>query len=133
MPPKRAASSKKRKLPTSDNEEEAPAAATASKKVKADAAGTASVGSELAPNGQPTNKVLPVSITFPPRPEGITRIAAWNICGLAASQKKVRQQPVYQGMSFILCAMQGFKYYIEAEDPDVLILTETKVQCEILV
>ena len=23
--------------------------------------------------------------------------------------------------------LQGFKYYVEAEDPDVLILTETKV------
>jgi AP endonuclease-1 len=23
--------------------------------------------------------------------------------------------------------MQGFKYYVEAEDPDILILTETKV------
>ncbi|THH17532.1 hypothetical protein EW146_g3296 [Bondarzewia mesenterica] len=38
-----------------------------------------------------------------------TKIASWNICGLAASQKK------------------GFKYYVEAEDPDILILTETKV------
>jgi len=36
-------------------------------------------------------------------------VATWNICGLAAAQRK------------------GFKYYVEAEDPDVLILTETKV------
>jgi len=35
-----------------------------------------------------TNKVLPVKISFPPRIEGALRIAAWNICGLAASQKK---------------------------------------------
>ena len=39
---------------------------------------------------QPTNKVLPVQISFPPKMEGTVRIAAWNICGLAAAQKKVR-------------------------------------------
>jgi len=37
------------------------------------------------------------------------RIATWNICGWAASQKK------------------GFKRYVEAEDPDILVLSETKV------
>ena len=36
-----------------------------------------------------TNKVLPIDISFPPRIQGTLRIAAWNICGLAASQKKV--------------------------------------------
>ncbi|KAF8798158.1 hypothetical protein BYT27DRAFT_7178736 [Phlegmacium glaucopus] len=56
-----------------------------------------------------TNKVLPVNISFPARIQGTLRIAAWNICGLAASQKK------------------GFKHYVEAEDPDILVLTETKV------
>jgi hypothetical protein len=25
---------------------------------------------------------------------------------------------------------QGFKYYVEAEDPDILILTETKVRID---
>ncbi|KAF8447517.1 Endonuclease/exonuclease/phosphatase [Boletus edulis BED1] len=65
-----------------------------------------------APNGQPTNKVLPVHITFPPRAAGTLRFAAWNVCGLAAAQRK------------------GFKYYVEAEDPDILVLTETKVNNE---
>ncbi|OBZ75523.1 DNA-(apurinic or apyrimidinic site) lyase [Grifola frondosa] len=60
-------------------------------------------------NTQPTNKVLPVHIEFPPRNPGTIRIATWNICGLASSQKK------------------GFRNYVDAEDPDVLILTETKV------
>ncbi|PFH54216.1 hypothetical protein AMATHDRAFT_53084 [Amanita thiersii Skay4041] len=60
-------------------------------------------------NTQPTNKVLPVHIKFPQRSPGAVRIATWNICGLAASQKK------------------GFRYYVEAEDPDILVLTETKV------
>ncbi|EMD37949.1 hypothetical protein CERSUDRAFT_82179 [Gelatoporia subvermispora B] len=63
----------------------------------------------LAPNGQPTNKVLPERVEFAPKTPGTVRVAAWNICGLAASQKK------------------GFKQYVEAEDPDVLVLTETKV------
>ena len=26
--------------------------------------------------------------------------------------------------------IQGFKYYVEAEDPDILILTETKVRTD---
>ncbi|KAF8163458.1 Endonuclease/exonuclease/phosphatase [Crassisporium funariophilum] len=60
-------------------------------------------------SAQPTNKVLPVNISFPPRIPGTTRIAAWNICGLSASSKK------------------GFKFYVAAEDPDILVLTETKV------
>jgi AP endonuclease 1 len=37
------------------------------------------------------NKVLPINISFPARIQGTLRIAAWNICGLAASQKKVDQ------------------------------------------
>ncbi|KAF8892448.1 Endonuclease/exonuclease/phosphatase, partial [Infundibulicybe gibba] len=65
--------------------------------------------SELAPGAQPTNKVLPDTILFPAREQGTLRISSWNICGLAASVKK------------------GFKAYVEAEDPDVLVLTETKV------
>ena len=28
---------------------------------------------------------------------------------------------------------QGFKYYVEAEDPDILILTETKVRIDNIV
>ncbi|KAI9064418.1 hypothetical protein FKP32DRAFT_1675914 [Trametes sanguinea] len=65
--------------------------------------------SEDAAEKQPTNKVLPVHVEFAPKAEGAVRIATWNICGLAAASKK------------------GFKYYVEAEDPDILILTETKV------
>jgi hypothetical protein len=37
---------------------------------------------------QPMNKVLPAVITFPPRVPGTVRLATWNICGIAASQKK---------------------------------------------
>ncbi|TFY56908.1 hypothetical protein EVJ58_g7355 [Rhodofomes roseus] len=150
MPPKRAASGKaKRKLEESPDPEtessfgtesdaEAEAAeqpkakGRASKKAKVDPKGAGKAKgkakatapnkkegdggegstSELAPNGQPTNKVVPVHVSFPPREEGRVRIATWNICGLAAAQKK------------------GFKYYVDAEDPDVLILTETKVNNE---
>ncbi|TCD63626.1 hypothetical protein EIP91_005177 [Steccherinum ochraceum] len=60
------------------------------------------------PNNQPTNLVLPVDIKFPSKIANTTRIATWNICGLVPSQKK------------------GFQYYVEAEDADILILTETR-------
>ncbi|KAI0263347.1 Endonuclease/exonuclease/phosphatase [Gloeopeniophorella convolvens] len=107
MPPKRAASSSKRKAEsTSDSEEVAGDTKKTSKK-KVAAKPTDDTG--VAPNGQPNNKMLPQNITFSPKVEGTWRIASWNICSLASSQKK------------------GFQNYVEAEDPDILILTETKV------
>lgn len=42
-----------------------------------------------AEGAQPTNKVLPVNISFPVRVPNTLRLATWNVCGLAASQKKV--------------------------------------------
>ncbi|KAH9854215.1 Endonuclease/exonuclease/phosphatase [Lenzites betulinus] len=96
-----------------------PAKAKAKGKAKIPAAGKAkakagnsSGDAKKVEGAQPTNKVLPEHIEFPPRADGALRIAAWNICGLAAAQKK------------------GFKHYVEAEDPDVLVLTETKVNNE---
>ena len=72
------------------------------------------------------NKVLPLNISFPARIEGTVRIATWNICGWAASQKKVGQ------IIYVVCSNlsipKGFKRYVEAENPDILVLTETKVR-----
>ncbi|KAL1741316.1 Endonuclease/exonuclease/phosphatase [Schizophyllum fasciatum] len=102
MPPKRQQTKRKA---DSDSEADEPKA-SASKKAKT------SKADERPGNGQPTNKVLPVNIAFPKKHEGCLRIAAWNVCGLATSQKK------------------GFKYYVEAEDPDLLVLTETKANNE---
>ncbi|KII88376.1 hypothetical protein PLICRDRAFT_175973 [Plicaturopsis crispa FD-325 SS-3] len=102
MPPKRVA---KRKAVASESSGDEAESSKAPKKSKT----SQDELTDIAPNGQPTNKVLPTRISFPPRTPGILRLAAWNVCGLAASQKK------------------GFKYYIEAEDPDILVLTETKV------
>ncbi|KAI5119491.1 hypothetical protein M0805_009515 [Coniferiporia weirii] len=115
MAPKRAASSSKRKAsPLSDDGESdaspAPTPRTKSKKTKTPAVASTTEG--FAVNGQPTNKVLPVRIEFPEKIAGTTRIASWNVSGLAACQKK------------------GFKFYVEAEDPDILILTECKVNDE---
>lgn len=78
MPPKRAASTSKRKASLSDDEGEP---SQSNKKTKV----------SLAPseNAQPTNKVLPVTIVFPQPKPGTLRLATWNVCGLAASQKKV--------------------------------------------
>ncbi|RPD66119.1 hypothetical protein L226DRAFT_530245 [Lentinus tigrinus ALCF2SS1-7] len=146
MPPKRAASSKRKAEPPSEAEEDSRAsesdagsnhsysdAEPAAKKrktaakPKAKAGGAKGKGKAAAakakakakdpdappdPDAQPTNKVLPEHISFAPKVEGTVRIATWNICGLAAAQKK------------------GFKYYVEAEDADILILTETKVNNE---
>ncbi|PPQ64660.1 hypothetical protein CVT26_002750 [Gymnopilus dilepis] len=70
---------------------------------------TIAEGGSQSQTPQFTNKVLPVQITLPPKQLGSTRIASWNVSGLAAAEKK------------------GFKFYVEAEDPDILILTETKL------
>lgn len=162
MPPKRAASGSsrvKRKAPLSESESPEgatdsepqsrasspePEAKPRTKKAKVDkpakakaeesGAGAAPAGDgALAPNGQPTNKVIPVHVSIPPRVPGTTRIATWNICGLAAAQKKVRVARavhVHAGLLTAGVCAQGFKYYVEAEDADVLVLTETKVNNE---
>jgi AP endonuclease 1 len=93
MPQQRAVSLSKRKA-SSDSEGEKPVGSKQAKakkaKVAAPATNPAAEQNALAPNGQPTNKVLPVKISFPARAENATRIASWNICSLASSQKKVR-------------------------------------------
>ncbi|KAF5380999.1 hypothetical protein D9615_004074 [Tricholomella constricta] len=94
----------KRKASSSGDEDDEPKTKTKRSKIASPASSPG--------NAQPTNKVLPVHITFPRRTPGTLRLATWNICGLAASQKK------------------GFKYYVEAEDADILVLTETKVNDE---
>ncbi|KAG2750635.1 hypothetical protein P692DRAFT_20776351 [Suillus brevipes Sb2] len=108
MPPKKKTNAVKRKAASesdsqSDNEANVQ---SASKKTKVS---RDSLEPAVAANGQPTNKVLPVNISFPPRIAGTVRLSTWNICSLASASKK------------------GFKFYVEAEDPDVLVLTETKV------
>lgn len=61
----------------------------------------------------PTNTVLPTPLTVPARhPDASIKLAAWNIAGLKACDKK------------------GLKFYLDAEDPDVLLLSETKVQTD---
>ena len=88
MPPKRTASSKSKRKPSpsSDSEGEAsqPKKAKVTKKASGEEAGTS------ADNPQPTNKEIPEHIEFPAKVAGTTRIASWNVSGLAAAQKKVR-------------------------------------------
>lgn len=79
----------KRKV-SEDDEAEGSSQAAKNKKAKtATDVADSKDGAELAPNGQPTNKTLPVHIQFPPKNSDSIRIASWNICGLAASSKKV--------------------------------------------
>jgi hypothetical protein len=46
--------------------------------------------SQIDSSGQPTNTQLPDEISFPGNIPGTRRISAWNVCGWAASNKKVR-------------------------------------------
>lgn len=50
----------------------------------------ARTASTVGASSQPTNKVMPAHINFPPKKAGNIRFATWNICSYAASQKKVR-------------------------------------------
>jgi hypothetical protein len=43
------------------------------------------------------------------------------------SEPEKGQNALRASNSESLISAQGFKYYIEAEDPDVIVLTETKV------
>ncbi|KAH8827094.1 Endonuclease/exonuclease/phosphatase [Flagelloscypha sp. PMI_526] len=111
MPPRRAS---KRKV-----EDEDFAEASSSKKLKTDLTESQQAESEgghpadtapgFSANGQPTNKTPPQNISFPERSPGSFRISAYNICGWAPAHKR------------------GFKAYYEAENADILVLSETKV------
>lgn len=85
MPPKRKAQ------PTSDTDDvqDDSQKITSGVSKKAKRVATSPPSNEFASNGQPNNKVLPTTIVFPKRQADCLRIATWNICGLAASQKKV--------------------------------------------
>ncbi|KAF8201556.1 Endonuclease/exonuclease/phosphatase [Pholiota molesta] len=103
MPPKRTSSKRKVESDNESDREEGPSQSSKSYKKVRKGNGPA------AKSTQPTNKVLPVNIVIPPKPPGTTRIVAWNVSGFAASSKK------------------GFSHYVEAENADVLIITETKL------
>lgn len=61
----------------------------------------------------PINITFPINLTLPAKPEGTTRLACWNVCGINS------------------CIKKGFEFYVKAENPDVLIITETKVDKEV--
>ncbi|OAV87046.1 exodeoxyribonuclease III [Puccinia triticina 1-1 BBBD Race 1] len=60
----------------------------------------------------PNNRTFPSKLEFPDKKEDVLRISAWNVCGINACEKK------------------GLKTYLMAEDPDIMILSETKMQAE---
>lgn len=94
MPSNRQIATNKRKASGDDHDE---AGSTSNvKKVKpppkSNKSGGASTTREgFAENGQPTNKTIPTEIHFPEKNADSVRIASWNVSGLAASLKKVRQ------------------------------------------
>jgi AP endonuclease 1 len=121
----------KRKLEEDDEFEDGPSSqTTATQESQSQESQSQSSKAKKARTGGSTpehiNKVLPINISFPARIEGTVRIATWNICGWAASHKKVRQiiYVVFSNLSI----SKGFKRYVEAEDPDILVLSETKVR-----
>ena len=89
--------SSKRKIEEDDDFEDGPSSQmTATQESQSQASQSQSSKAKKARTDGSTpehiNKVLPVNISFPARIEGTVRIATWNICGWAASQKKVRQK-----------------------------------------
>jgi AP endonuclease-1 len=90
----------KRKADSASDDEDVPKAKKAAKKAKAPL-------TPLNPD-QPINRTFPPSLSFPAKPEGHLRLATWNICGIKSCDKK------------------GLKFYLEAEDADIVVLTETK-------
>ncbi|GAA5851294.1 hypothetical protein JCM9279_001095 [Rhodotorula babjevae] len=125
MPPK-ASAKRASKRKADDERDQAPSASTSTPPVKEDSPLTDLEGEDADDEPQkkkrakkepvkpldpslPTNKTVPDVVEPFPRPaEGCIRISAWNVAGLRASDKK------------------GFSRYVEAEDADVLIVTETK-------
>lgn len=83
--PRNSSSSKRKSSPAPDGEDRQ----TRPKKSKTNVEDVSEDLGEVAANGQPTNKVLPVYIKFPQKYAGTIRIASWNVSGLAASRKKV--------------------------------------------
>lgn len=61
----------------------------------------------------PTNITFPIDLKLEAKPAGTTRLACWNVCGINS------------------CIKKGFDFYVKAENPDVLIITETKVDKEV--
>lgn len=82
MPAAPSRTSSKRKV---ESDEDEPDHEESSQNTKKPRKGKASLPAPT----QPTNKVMPVNIVIPPKHEGTVRIVAWNICGFAASSKKV--------------------------------------------
>ncbi|KAL8293095.1 hypothetical protein RQP46_000789 [Phenoliferia psychrophenolica] len=79
------------------------------KKAKKPAAKKAAVPVAPLDASLPVNTVFPVDLKpFTPKADGSVRIAAWNVCGIKACEKK------------------GLIAYVVAEDADILVLTETK-------
>ncbi|OAV89084.1 hypothetical protein PTTG_06032 [Puccinia triticina 1-1 BBBD Race 1] len=60
----------------------------------------------------PTNCSFWAKLEFPNKQEGMLRVSTWNVCGINAFEKK------------------GPKCYLIAEDPDIMILGETKMQAK---
>lgn len=90
MPPKKKTAVKRKAASESQSDDEATQSASKKAKVSKDLPGSA-----VASNGQPTNKVLPVNISFPPRISGTLRLSTWNICSLASASKKVSAMNSY--------------------------------------
>lgn len=88
MPPKKKPTKRAREeTPDSGSESEPKQKKASSSKKKA----KTSTSEALDENAQPTNTTMPENIQFPVKTADTTRIATWNICGLVASQKKVRR------------------------------------------
>ena len=83
MAPSRTSSKRKVEIDT-DTEDQVESQQTSGSQKKLKRTATTAFESD-----QPRNKEMPSEISIPPKSEGTIRISAWNICGFAASLKKV--------------------------------------------
>ena len=88
--PKLKASGSKRKIEERDTDTEQETQRVEESQASGSSKSLKRAKTEYFQNGQPKNKVLPVKVEFTKRDEDALRIATWNVCGLAASLKKVR-------------------------------------------
>ncbi|GAA6027049.1 hypothetical protein JCM8097_006070 [Rhodosporidiobolus ruineniae] len=121
MPPRKAAAPKSNKRaasdaddkpkPTKDDAEDSPLSEVESEEDKPKKKKAKKAKEPVTPldKSLPVNKTVPDPLEpFEKPKEGVVRISAWNVAGLRASEKK------------------GFSRYVNAEDADILVVTETK-------
>lgn len=75
----------------------------------------------------PTNTTMPETLEYPRPQAGAVRIASWNVCGINSAAKKVSCGSRLGASAQLTVPSQGMRTYVDAEDADILVITETKM------